>query len=346
MNFKSILLLLLVMLAALYSSFDGTYKYISYRFPTLSTEITGGASNNSLKLDLDTPKDTVSTNSQTEQQETDQTTVPTATPESALGKITTRLISPYGANTSYNNVFLKNNTGTSVDLKGLLKQKLSFTLSRDTAPQVLIVHTHTTESFMNEKRDYYLESDNPRSTDLKKNMVVIGEVFAQKLQAAGIGVIHDKTLHDHPSYTGSYNRSAETINKHLKANPTIKIVVDIHRDAITDSNKTKTRPIAKINGKDAAQVMLVMGSETGGITNFPKWKENLSLAVKYQQTMEVMYPSLARAITLNSAKYNQNLTTGSILLEVGSEANTFSEAEYAAECAATALVGLLNTIKE
>ena len=345
MDFKSFLLMLLVMLAALYTSFDGTLKYIDYKFPTLSTEIQSGVSNNIEKLNIDKQQPVSSEVFQPEQSEQGQTALPVATPESALGKITTRLISPYGANTSYNNVYLKNNTGVSIDLPALVKQKSSFSINKNSSPQVLIVHTHTTESYMSEYRDYYLESDAPRNTDTQKNMVLIGEIFAKKLEAAGISVIHDKTLHDHPSYTGSYNRSAETIKKHLKNNPSIKIVIDIHRDAITDSDKTKTRPIAKIDGRDAAQVMLVMGSETGGITNFPKWKENLSLAAKYQQTMEVMYPSLARAITLNSAKYNQNLTTGSILLEVGSEANTFDEAKYGAECAANALVSLLNTIK-
>ncbi len=345
MNFKSVLFLLLVIVAALYSSFDSVLKYIDYRFPSLSTEITHSVTTNSLPSSVVDTNQAVTQTDKTELTKKEEASLPAATPESALGKITTRLISPYGANTSYNNVYLKNNTGVSVDLKSLIKQQLSFKISKDSSPQVLIVHTHTTESYMSEKRDYYLESDASRSTDTEKNMALIGEVFAQKLTEAGIGVIHDKTLHDHPSYTGSYDRSAETVKKHLKNNPSIKIVVDIHRDAITDSSKTKTRPIAQINGRDAAQVMLVMGSQTGGITNFPKWKENLSLAVKYQQTLEVMYPSLARAITLNSAKYNQNLTVGSILLEVGSEANTFSEAEYAAECAATALVSLLNTLK-
>ncbi|MBO5726045.1 MAG: stage II sporulation protein P, partial [Clostridia bacterium] len=98
-------------------------------------------------------------------------------------------------------------------------------------------------------------------------------------------------------------------------------------------------------GKNAAQVMLVMGSQTGGITNYPNWKENLSLALKYQQTLEVMYPGLARAVTLNSGKYNQNLSKGSILLEVGTEANTLDEAKRGAAYAGDALVSLLNTLK-
>lgn len=351
MNFKNIWALCLVMLAALYTGADTTYKYIDYRYPALHDEIISTAAlgtnyvapsaEETVLPQTNSEKQTEQANS-AEATETEET-VETATRDAAVGKITDRFISPYGANTSYNKVYLKNNSGVKIDLPSLLKQNLSFKIQKNSEPQVLIMHTHTTESYMTERRDYYVADDVARRTDTSKNMAYIGDIFAKKLEAAGIGVIHDKTLHDHPSYTGSYNRSAETVKKHLKENPSIKIVIDIHRDAITSSDKTKTRPIVEINGQKTAQVMLVMGSETGGITNFPNWKQNLTLAVKYQQTMEVMYPGLARAITLNSAKYNQNLTVGSILLEVGSEANTFEEAAAAAEAASSALVSLLNT---
>ncbi len=346
MNFKNFSALCLVMLAALYTGADTVYKYIDYRFPALRDEIISVPNlidTEPTKAEIILP--TEDSEKQKNEEGTEEKAIETATPQAAVGKITDRFISPYGAGTSYNKVYLKNNSGANVDLKALLKQDLSFKIQKNSEPQVLIMHTHTTESYMTEQRDYYVADDVARRTDINKNMAYIGNIFAEKLTAAGIGVIHDKTLHDHPSYTGSYNRSAETVKKHLKKNPSIKIVIDIHRDAITSSDKTKSRPIVEIDGQRLAQVMLVMGSETGGITNFPNWKQNLSLAVKYQQTMEVMYPGLARAITLNSAKYNQNLTVGSILLEVGSETNTYKEAAAAAEAAATALVSLLNTQK-
>ncbi len=353
MNFKSFIILFLVMLAALYTGINGTYKYINYRFPVLFTEINNNITNSLAATSPTIPSLTpiIQNEQQAEPEEKEEETTNTESSEPVIndqvviGKITDRFISPYSANTSYNNVFLKNNTDAQINLSELLKQKITFSIQKNSSPQVLIVHTHATESYMTEERDYYTEADTPRRLETNQNMVHIGEIFAKKLTDANIGVIHDKTLHDHPSYTGSYTRSAETINRHLKENPSIKIVIDIHRDAITDNNKTKTRPVVQFGGQNTAQVMLVMGSETGGITNFPNWTQNLALAVKYQQTMEVMYPGIARAITLNSAKYNQNLTVGSILLEVGSEANTFSEAESAAEKSATALVNLLNILK-
>lgn len=345
MKFQGILTLFLVFAATLYTVADTSYKYIHYKFPTLTDEIfssiqKGDGDVQTLTPVTDTP--VIEENKQTEEKK-ETASAPAVSKSDAVGKITDRVISPYGANTSYNKVYLKNNTGASIDLPSLLKQPLNFKIEKNDKPQVLIVHTHTTESYMNEPRDFYVAADATRSTNTSKNMAYIGEIFAKKLKDAGISVLHDKTLHDHPSYTGSYDRSAETVKKHLKENPSIKVVIDIHRDAITSSDKTKTRPVVNINGKRAAQVMLVMGSQTGGITNFPNWKQNLSFAVKYQQTLEVMYPSLARAITLNSAKYNQNLTVGSILIEIGSEANTFEEATNAANFSADALVSLLNT---
>ena len=350
MNLKNILALCLVMAAALYTSADTTYKYIDYRYPTLRDEIISVSVPSFIDTavtDVETFLPTINSEEQKPEEKAEEKAedeaIETATPGAAVGKITDRFISPYGANTSYNKVYLKNNSGASIDLKALLKPDLSFKIQKNSLPQVLIMHTHTTESYMSEQRDYYVADDVARRTDINKNMAYIGNIFAEKLKSAGIGVIHDKTLHDHPSYTGSYDRSAKTVKKHLKENPSIKIVIDIHRDAISSSDKTKSRPVVEIDGQRLAQVMLVMGSQTGGISNFPEWKQNLSLAVKYQQTMEVMYPGLARAITLNSAKYNQNLTVGSILLEVGSEANTYKEAAAAAEAAATALVSLLNT---
>lgn len=343
MKFQDILTFLLVFLVALYTGADSAYKYINYRFPSLSGEIVSTNEPTASPQPLPTVNDVPLTDTTNTSESTESNSVPAASKSEAVGKIVDRVISPYGANTAYNKVYLKNNTGTSIDLPLLLKQPLKFKIEKNDQPQVLIVHTHTTESYMNELRDFYVAADATRSTNTSKNMAYIGEIFAKKLEDAGISVLHDKTLHDHPSYTGSYDRSAETIKKNLKENPSIKVVIDIHRDAITSSNKTKSRPVVNINGKRAAQVMLVMGSQTGGITNFPNWKQNLSFAVKYQQTLEVMYPSLARAITLNSAKYNQNLTVGSILIEIGSEANTFDEAIYAAELSANALVSFMNT---
>ena len=268
----------------------------------------------------------------------------TAGTQAIKGKVVTRYISPYKAPSSYNNVYLKNNTGTSIDIKSLLNKNLNIKITKNSSPQVLIMHTHTTETFMEKDEKYYTEDFNSRSRDNTKNMAKIGDIIAQKLNKNGIKTIHDKTQHDYPEYTGSYGRAAKTIEYYLNKYPSIKIVLDLHRDAVsTDDGKAKL--VTKIGGKNAAQVMLVMGSQTGGITGHPNWKENLSLAIKLQQTMEAKYPTLARPLMLASKKYNQNLSKGSLLIEFGTDVNTLDEACYSAELVGDSLVSLLNTLK-
>ena len=264
--------------------------------------------------------------------------------EAVKGKIITRYISPYNSSASYDKVYLKNSTGVKIDIKSILNKNLSFKIKQNNEPQVLIVHTHTTESFMQEDKDYYTEDFKARTTDSDKNMAKIGSIIAQKLNQNGIKTLHDKTKHDYPEYTGSYGRAAKTINSYLKKYPSIKIVLDLHRDSVS-AEGGKAKLVTKINGKNAAQVMLVMGSETGGITGFPHWKENLSLAFKLQQTIEKQYPTLARPLMLASKKYNQSLTKGSLLLEFGTEVNTLEEACYSAELVGNSLVSLLKTLK-
>ena len=345
MNFKGILLIICVMCAGIYTLTNGFYQYISYSIPETvkNTEYTLNIKGNDEPAALTEIKTPEANEASSGSSTTDSVTA--GSEGQAVGKITAKTISPYSANTSYNKVYLKNNTSAKIDLKGLLDKNLSFKIEKNSDPQVLIMHTHTTESYMTSERDYYTADDASRSREADKNMIAIGNIIEEKLREAGIAVIHDTAVHDYPSYSGSYTRSAATVSSDLKAYPSIKIVIDIHRDAISGDNNEKIKPVVEIDGESAAQVMLVMGSQTGEITNHPNWQENLSLAVKYQQTMEVMYPSLARAITLNSAKYNQNLTKGSILLEVGTDANTLEEAKNGAEAAGNALVSLLNTLK-
>ncbi len=262
----------------------------------------------------------------------------------AAGKINEMFISPYSAKYSYNNVYMKNTSGINVDLKTELAAKLGFKIKKSSEPVVLIMHTHATESYSDELKDYYTESEAARSTDNRKNVTHIGEIIANKLKTAGFGVLHDRTQHDHPAYTGSYDRSAVTVKEYLKKYPSIKIVIDVHRDSITQNESDRVRPVAEVNGKRAAQIMLCMGSQSGAVTGHTKWRENFRLALKLQQTFEVKYPGLARPLVLASKLYNQNLTTGSLLIEVGTESNLQSEAEYSAELVGNALVSLLNTL--
>lgn len=278
------------------------------------------------------------------QPSTESASVPTASSGTVLGKVVERFISPYTANTSYNNVYLKNNTSLKIDLKEFLNSPLKFKVEKNGAPQVLIMHTHTTETFLSENRDFYTDIDQSRTTDTNKNMAFLGKIVADKLNGAGIVTLHDTTLHDYPSYSGSYSRSAKTVSSYLKKYPDIKIVIDLHRDAIAQNDTDKVKLTADINGKKAAQIMLVMGAQAGSVKNFPNWKENLKLAVKLQQNLEIMYPSLARSISLVAKNYNGSLSTGSMLIEIGTDANSIEEVTYSAELLSNALINTINNL--
>jgi stage II sporulation protein P len=176
-------------------------------------------------------------------------------------------------------------------------------------------------------------------------VTAIGKIVADKLNNAGIVTLHDTTEHDYPAYNGSYNRSGETVKKYLEKYPSIKIVIDLHRDSLAGDGTNRVKPVIEIDGKNAAQVMLVMGcGET--VANHENWEKNFTFAVKFQQTMEALYPGLARQLSLVSSRYNQHLTTGSILLEVGTESSSLEEASYGVSLAANALISYLNTIAE
>ncbi len=262
--------------------------------------------------------------------------------EQKLGNIIKKSLSPYGAKTRYGNVYINNKSGEEIDIAADLEGALGFKITKSDEPQILIYHTHTTEAFMEDESLYYTDCDEPRTTDTEQNIAKIGEIIASRLETAGYKVVHDKTIHDSPAFSGSYNRSAETVKKALEQYPSIKIAIDVHRDSVTSGND-KVAPVVMINGREAAQVMLVMGSQTGSVTNHPEWRQNLRLATKLQNVFETSYPRLARAMLLKSAKYNQHMTTGSILLEVGSDANTFDQAKYSAELVGDSLVALLNS---
>lgn len=275
--------------------------------------------------------------------ESKASTAPVSASKAVIGKISESFISPYKSNTSYNRVYINNKTNVPLDIKKFLSGENPVNIEKSTEPQVLIVHTHATECYLSEDRDYYTESDLSRTTDNSKNMVAIGNIIENKLNSAGIKTLHDKTAHDYPSYSGSYSRSKKTIEKYLAEHPSIKVVIDLHRDSIGNAGGNKTKPIVNINGKKSAQVMLVMGCGAN-LSGHENWQKNMIFAVKYQQTMEVLYPGLARGICFVNSKYNQNLSSGSILLEIGTDANSFEEASRAASFVADALVSYLNTL--
>lgn len=235
---------------------------------------------------------------------------------------------------------------TSVSGKRVLEESRllpDFTVEKNGEPQVLIMHTHATESYEPYERDFYDASFNSRTTDRSMNMAAVGDKIAEQLETAGIGVIHDTTLHDYPSYNGSYDLSRETVQKYLDEYPSIKIVLDVHRDAIERESGERIAPLAAIDGKNAAQVMIICGCDDGTM-NMPNCMKNLRFACLLQRQMESDYPGLTRPVLFDYRKYNQDLTTGSILIEMGGHANSIEQAEYSGELVGKSLARCLEEL--
>lgn len=236
---------------------------------------------------------------------------------------------------------------TSVPMNELVRESRllpEFQIQSGEEPQVLIMHTHTTESYEPYDRDFYDSSFNSRTTDESKNMVAVGNRIEEQLRAAGIGVIHDRTIHDYPSYNGSYDRSAVTVKNILDQYPSIKVVLDVHRDAIEKDGGVRISPYAEVDGKKAAQVMIISGCDDGTM-NMPDYMENFRFACLLQSQLESDYPGITRPILFAYKKYNQHLTTGSILIEVGGHANSIDQAEYSGELIGKSLAKALGGLK-
>ncbi len=234
------------------------------------------------------------------------------------------------------NVVLYNLCGYKTDIPELLASSLVWNLKSD-EPTVLIVHTHATEGYLNTEN--YEENGDFRTLDTNYNMVCIGKHLAQKLEEGGIRVLHDETLHDYPSYNGAYGLSRETVQEYLQKYPSIKLVLDLHRDAIADTAGNQIGYTAATSKGTAAKMMLVMGSDAGGLEH-PYWQENLSLAVKLQALLEKENPGICRPISLRTSRYNQDLFAGSVLVEMGAAGNSRQEALVSAELLADAILSL------
>lgn len=244
------------------------------------------------------------------------------------GTITEKTYDVSNATSSYGNITVRNTTPShSINIESSLSGELAFSCDDISKPTVLIFHTHTTESYEMIDEGWFTNSYQTRSNDPDRNMVRVGTAICEELEKSGIGYIHDTDIHD-DRYTGAYDRSREKIEQILKENPTIQIVLDVHRDAIHNSETARTKPVTEINGRKAAQIMIIAGCEDGKVKSFPSWEQNLTFALKLQETAENMFPSLMRPILFSARKYNMDIVPCSVLLEVGSDSNTLEEAEY------------------
>lgn len=235
-------------------------------------------------------------------------------------------------------VYLSNSTDfdlSAEDLQGDFSAALG-----EGDPQILIVHTHGSESYTPPGGTSLVWSGDHRTTDCRYNVVRAGDVMAEVFSAAGISVLHDRTLYDYPSYSGAYDRSLTAIEQYLAQYPSIRFVLDVHRDAIEDAEGNQYKVVCESKEGTAAQMTLVLGSDGGGLEH-PGWRENLKLAAAIQSELLEETPSLMRPMLLRNSRYNQHATAGSLLVEVGAAGNSPQEAERAAKLFAQGMVEVL-----
>ncbi len=221
---------------------------------------------------------------------------------------------------------LFNRTQKAVDLAAVAAAgtPLRFAPASD-GPQILIVHTHGTESFARDGTEPYTETGTAHTTDAGYSVIRLGDEIARIFGEMGLSVLHDTTLYDYPAYDGAYDRARAGIEAVLAEHPTVQMVLDVHRDALVGADGTVYKPVLEVDGVKTAQVMLLVGTDDAG-AYFPDWTEHLALAMQLQRQMDALWPDLARPITLRTARFNQQLTKGSLLVEIGSHGNTLDEA--------------------
>ena len=236
--------------------------------------------------------------------------------------------------------FVTNMTGLDVDFMQLLRSPLTFQIKRDAdTPQVLIYHTHTSEAYLDEDVDFFYESYESRTSNTRFNVVATGDAIAAVLEKNGIKTLHDTTVHD-ATYNGSYDRSARTVQQDMKRYPSVKVALDIHRDALgTEDCKIKT--VFEHNGRKAAQIMILAGCDPDNERGFDHWRSNLNFALKLQHTAEKLYPGMTRPLDFGCFAYNEYLCDGSLLIEVGTAANSVDEATYTGQLLADVLARVL-----
>jgi stage II sporulation protein P len=192
-------------------------------------------------------------------------------------------------------------------------------------PEVLIYHTHTTESF---------SPNGNYTTEPSKNITSVGNIITNELEKAyGISVAHDTTIHN-VSMIKPYERSAKTVSKYLEQYNSFKLIIDLHRDGGTSKATTTTN----INNQSLAKIMFVVANTS------PYLKTNQQTVTKLQNLSDKLFPGFCRDVTVykKAGHYNQDKAPNTVLIEVGSEKNTLEEAQNSAKYIARIIAEYIN----
>jgi stage II sporulation protein P len=216
----------------------------------------------------------------------------------------------------------------------LVEKDMTLKASSD-KPQILIYHTHSQEA--------YIDSRKGKEED---TIVGVGTYLTKLLtERYGYNVIHDKSKYDMMEgfieRNLAYNHAADGLEEILNKNPSIEVVIDLHRDG------ADYKRVTRINGEDVAQVMLFNGlsrNTKGKITYLdnPYLQDNLAFSLQTQLKGRELYSGLMYKNYLHAYRYNMQYRKKSLLVELGTDKNTVKEAKNAMDYFAEVLYQLLS----
>lgn len=208
-------------------------------------------------------------------------------------------------------------------------------------PKVLIFHTHSTEWF----------ADSDMSLGIQEGIYGVGERLKELLEwEYGIECLHYSGQFDvvdgKSQITGAYERMEPVIAQVLEENPSIQVVIDMHRDGVNGD----THLVTEVNGKPTAKIMFFNGlcrvNSNGTLEPAPGLsnaylKENLAFSLQLHMAAQSLFPNYTRKAYLNAYRYSLHMAPRSLLIEVGAQTNTKEEAKNAMEPLAELLAGVL-----
>ncbi|SCI19508.1 stage II sporulation protein P [uncultured Eubacterium sp.] len=208
------------------------------------------------------------------------------------------------------------------ELNGKVLLNMDLKLKKSEKPQILIYHTHGSETYRGSKKG--------KKSD---TVIGVGDVLVKNLRKKNIAVIHDRNIYDvkngKEERSKAYNYAANAIEDHLKKYPSIKVVIDLHRDGVSEQTKLVTTQ----KGRRMAQIMFFNGmsrtASNGDIKYLrnPNKQMNLAFSLQLQAQAAKKYPGFTRKIYMKGYRYNLHYRGRSLLVEVGAQNNTLSQAK-------------------
>lgn len=260
------------------------------------------------------------------------------------GKITEYDYSRQNATSQFEGIYIRNTTlEHPIKIHEYLNRKVYVDVDKS-KPVVLVYHTHASETYELLDRGFYTNERSSRSENNAENMIRVGVEICKTLEEKGFKTIHDKTIYD-TEYSGAYDRSCTAISEILRNNPSIQVVLDVHRGSIYQKDGSRIKTVTKLNGRKAAQIQIISGCEDANVTDFPNWEKNLTFALNLQKQLAGDNPTIVRPLMFCSRKYNMHLMPGALQIEIGTDANTLGEAVYSAKLFAESLVDFLEEYK-